>query len=180
MSNPSRTAWFRKPGAVGPNLGNVFPPRQVQHTASVTGKETLGLKLKPKRTRTTTVEAVSTAMYLCVYLSYNLVWNIHIDWTVKKANNMLGLSVETCLSSGVKIQLRLFKVINDIVDIPPAAYRTAASTRTKPNHTKKFRQYSAKFDAFKYNVFPRTITIWNFFSDCDWDPWLGNFQAGAF
>ena len=68
-----------------------------------------------------------------------------------------------CLESRrVKIQLTLlFKVINDLVDIQASAYLTPANTRTRPNHTKRYRQYPSKSDAFKYNFFPRAIPAWN-------------------
>ena len=58
-------------------------------------------------------------------------------------------------SRRVKIQLTLlFKVIQDLVDMP-------ASTRTRANHTKKLRQISSRSDAYKFSFFPRTIPVWN-------------------
>ena len=65
-------------------------------------------------------------------------------------------------SRRIKIQLTLlFKVIQDLVDIPASAYLTPASTRTRANHTKKLRQISSKSDAYKHSFFPRTIPVWN-------------------
>ena len=180
------------------------------------------------------LEAVSTARYLGVNLSYNLVWNTHIDQTVKKANIMLGFlrrtlrvnssdtkasayktlvrpNIEYCAavwnpytvtgkhklemqkcaaryattryhktssiagmlqeldwesseSKRAKIQLiLLFKVVIDLMVIPTPAYLTPASTRTRANHTKKLRQYSAKSVAFKYSLFSRTIPFGIFY-----------------
>ena len=64
-------------------------------------------------------------------------------------------------SRRVKIQLALlFKVIQDLVDIPAAAYLTPASTRTKACHTKKLRQISSRSDAYNFSFFPRTIPVW--------------------
>ena len=63
---------------MGTNLRNVFPPtvkKPLEFSYSLKGQE---------------LEAVSTATYLGVDLSYNLVWNTHIDRMVKKANNMLS------------------------------------------------------------------------------------------
>ena len=69
---------------------------------------------------------------------------------------------ESLESRRVKIQLTLlFKVIQDLVDIPASAYLTPASTRTRANHTKKLRQISSKPDAYKHSFFPRTIPVWN-------------------
>ena len=72
------------------------------------------------------------------------------------------LDWESLESRRVKIQLTLlFKVIQDLVDIPAAAYLTPTSTRTRANHTKKLRQISSKTDAYKFSFFPRTIPVWN-------------------
>ena len=72
------------------------------------------------------------------------------------------LDWESLESRRVKIQLTLlYKVIQDLVDIPAAAYLTPASTRTRANHTKKLRQISSRSDAYKFNFFPRTIPVWN-------------------
>ena len=72
------------------------------------------------------------------------------------------LDWESLESRRVKIQLTLlFKVIQDLVDIPASTYLTPASTRTRANHTKKLRQISSKSDAYKYSFFPRTIPVWN-------------------
>ena len=58
------------------------------------------------------------------------------------------LDWESLESRRVKIQLTLlFKVIQDLVDIPASAYLTPASTRTRANHTKELRQISSKSDA---------------------------------
>ena len=72
------------------------------------------------------------------------------------------LDWESLESRRVKIQLTLlFKVIQDLVDIPASTYLTPASTRTRANHTKKLRQISSKSDAYKHSFFPRTIPVWN-------------------
>ena len=72
------------------------------------------------------------------------------------------LDWETPESRRVKIQLTLlFKVIQDLVDIPASAYLTPASTRTRANHMKKLRQILSKSDAYKHCFVPRTIPDWN-------------------
>ena len=79
---------------------------------------------------------------------------------------MLGdLQWETLESRRKKIHLTmLFKIVNDLVDIPAEEYLSPASTRTRALHSKKLRQYPAKSDTFKYcnSFFPRTIPAWNF------------------
>ena len=72
------------------------------------------------------------------------------------------LDWESLESRRVKIQLTLlFKVIQDLVDIPAAAYPTPASSCTRANHTKKLRQISSRSDAYTFSFFPQTIPVWN-------------------
>ena len=91
------------------------------------------------------------------------------------------LDWESLESRRVKIQLTLlFKVIQDLVDIPASAYLTPASTRTRANHTKKLRQISSKSDVYKHSFFPRTIPVWNSLPATVAEaPRLGILQAGA-
>ena len=72
------------------------------------------------------------------------------------------LEWESLESRRVKCQLTmLFKIINDLVDIPPDHYLTEASTRTRSHHSHKFRHVPASSDCFKNSFFPRTIVLWN-------------------
>ena len=75
---------------------------------------------------------------------------------------LLELDWESLESRRVKIQLTLlYKIINDLVDIPASAYLTPTITKTRANHSKKYRQFPSKCDAFKYSFFPRTVLTWN-------------------
>jgi hypothetical protein len=61
-----------------------------------------------------------------------------------------------------KIQLvMLFKIINDLVDIPSSIYLIPANSKTRSNHSKKMQHYHTKSDVFKYSFFPRTTRNWN-------------------
>ena len=72
------------------------------------------------------------------------------------------LEWESLESRQVKCQLTmLFKIINDLVDIPPDQYLTEASTRTRSHHSNKFGHVPASSDYFKNSFFPRTIVLWN-------------------
>jgi hypothetical protein len=65
-----------------------------------------------------------------------------------------------------KIQLvMLFKIINDLVDIPSSNYLIPANSKTRPNYSKKMQQYHTRSDVFKYSFFPRTTRNWNQFPD---------------
>jgi hypothetical protein len=66
-------------------------------------------------------------------------------------------------SRKTKIQLvMLFKIINDLVDIPPSNYLIPANSKMRSNHSKKMQQYHTKSDVFKYSFFPRTTrNCWN-------------------
>ena len=53
------------------------------------------------------------------------------------------LQWESLESRRSKIQLALlYKVVNDLVEIPSSAYLTPSTAKTRPSHTKKFRQFS--------------------------------------
>jgi len=73
-----------------------------------------------------------------------------------------GLGWETLESRRQKHQLTLFyKVVNNLVDIPASRYLTPSNSRTRTNHSKKFQQFSAKCDYYKFSFFPRTVPVWN-------------------
>ena len=81
----------------------------------------------------------------------------------------------------IKCQLIMtFKIINDLVDIPPIQYLTPASTRTRAHHSHKFRQIPASSDYCKNSYFPKTETTLELpsshFSGCSQ---FGTLQTGA-
>ena len=60
-----------------------------------------------------------------------------------------------------KIQLTfLYKIVNDMIDIPADEYLTKGASRTRSAHSKKSGQYRTSTDSLKYS-FPRTIPLWN-------------------
>ena len=72
------------------------------------------------------------------------------------------LKWDTLDSRRAKTQvLLLYKIVNNIVDIDANQFLTPGSTRTRANHTKKFRQFSCKHNTFKYSFFPRSVVMWN-------------------
>ena len=72
------------------------------------------------------------------------------------------LQWESLESRRNKIQLTLlYKVVNDLVDIPSSVYLTPSTAKTRSSHTKKFRQFSPSTDCFKFSFFPRTVPLWN-------------------
>ena len=72
------------------------------------------------------------------------------------------LKWETLETRRAKIQLSLlYKVVEDLIDIPAAKYLTPSTARTRAAHSRKFRQISTSTDSFKYSFFPRTIPLWN-------------------
>lgn len=72
------------------------------------------------------------------------------------------LNWETLESRRTKLQLTmLFKIVNDLVDVPADLYLTPAIGKTRARHSKKFQQYQPRTDTFKYSFFPRTIPVWN-------------------
>ena len=73
----------------------------------------------------------------------------HLQWEILEARR-------------TKCQLSMFyKITNNLVDIHPETYLSRTSSRTRANHSLKFRQISTKKDYFKFSFFPRTIPVWN-------------------
>ena len=69
---------------------------------------------------------------------------------------------ETLESRRAKLQLvMMYKIINDLVDIPCDAYLTPATARTRAIYSKKLLQHPTRTDTFKHIFFPRTIPVWN-------------------
>ena len=84
----------------------------------------------------------------------------HNTSSVTSMLNDLGW--ETLETRRTKSQiLMMYKIIYDHVDISASYYLTTACSRTRSNHTKKFRQFSCKTDTLKYSFFPRTVLSWN-------------------
>ena len=67
--------------------------------------------------------------------------------------------------NGVKCQLTmLFKIINDLVDIPLDQYLMEASTRTRPHHSNKFwpRKYAhSSFSSLVQSLLPKDNLLRN-------------------
>ena len=68
------------------------------------------------------------------------------------------LQLESLESRRIKCQLTMmFKIVHDLVDIPPEKYFTSASTRTRSEHQQKFRQIQTSTKYYKNSFFPRTF-----------------------
>ena len=75
------------------------------------------------------------------------------------------LQWESLESRRSKIQLTLlYKIVNDMIDIPADEYLTKGASRTRSAHSKKYRQYRTSTDSLKYSFFPRTIPFKEFSS----------------
>ncbi|KAL8579161.1 hypothetical protein ACOMHN_010745 [Nucella lapillus] len=65
------------------------------------------------------------------------------------------LNWETLQSRRTKGQLNMFyKIVNNQIDIPPDPYLTPGSSRTRSNHSQKFRHVPARTNVFKFSFFP--------------------------
>ena len=54
----------------------------------------------------------------------------------------------------------IYKVVHGLVAVP-TTHLTAADSRTRANHSFKFRPISCNSTPYKYSFFPRTIPSWN-------------------
>ena len=71
------------------------------------------------------------------------------------------LGWETLESRRTKAQLiMIYKMANELVDIPASQYLIQAPRRPK-DHNKKYHQPSTSTSYYKNSFFPRTITVWN-------------------
>ena len=137
--------------------------------------------------RITSSETKSSAYFMLVRPSMEYcasVWNSHHTTSINKlemvqrraaryatnrfrntssVSDMLeSLQWESLQSRRAKIQLiMLFKIINNLVDIPAADYLTPAPSKTRSNHSKKILQPHTRTDTLKYSFFPRTTRLWN-------------------
>ena len=72
------------------------------------------------------------------------------------------LQWESLESRRIKSQLTMmYKITNNLVDIPADQYLTLAPTRIRANHQKKLRTIQTTTTTYKNSFFPRTIPIWN-------------------
>ena len=64
--------------------------------------------------------------------------------------------------SRTKARLTAFyKIANDLVDIPAGNYLSAAGSKTRSAHSKKYRHLAALTSVYKDSFFPHTVTVWN-------------------
>ena len=84
------------------------------------------------------------------------------DKTTSVSAMLRELDWEPLESRRVKFQLTLlYKIINDLVDIPSHPYLQPGSSRTRSQHSIKFRQFTVRTNVLKYSFFPRSIPVWN-------------------
>ena len=72
------------------------------------------------------------------------------------------LDMESLESRRTKAQLTMmFRIINNLVDVPAQQYLIPASRRTRAAHCHKYRQISTSTSYYKNSFFPHTIITWN-------------------
>ena len=60
-----------------------------------------------------------------------------------------------------KLQLTvLFKMLHDLIHIPPSDYLTPTSSMTRKFHSHKYLQYPTSTDCFKNSICSSTIPVW--------------------
>jgi len=72
------------------------------------------------------------------------------------------LQWETLESRRTKAKLTMvYKITNDLVDIPVSKYLSPGSSRTRANHTIKFLPLSTSTSYYRHSFFPSIIATWN-------------------
>lgn len=73
-----------------------------------------------------------------------------------------NLQWETLETRRAKAQVTmLYKINNDLVDIPGNQYLSLATRSTRSSHSHKFRHFAPSTDYYKFSFFPRTVSLWN-------------------
>ena len=140
---------------------------------------------------------------VCLNLEYcSFVWNPHQKDQIRKlemiqrraarytsnqyrntssVSSMLDhLQWESLESRRSKIQLTfLYKIVNDMIDIPADEYLTKGASRTRSAHSKKYRQYRTSTDSLKYSFPPHHNFVEFSSSTHCWGPFFGILQEGA-
>ena len=84
----------------------------------------------------------------------------HNTSSVTEMINELGWETLECRRQKIQLTL-LYKIINNLVDIPASDYLARAPSRLRANHKFKYRHLSSKSDCLKYSFFHKTIPVWN-------------------
>ena len=54
-----------------------------------------------------------------------------------------------------------YKIINGLASVETEDILTPADSRTRKNHSFKFKHLQANYDSYRYSFFPATISSWN-------------------
>ena len=75
---------------------------------------------------------------------------------------LLDLKWETLESRRKICQFTLlFKIVNDLIDVPADPYLKPSNARTRALHSRKFCQPHTRTNIFKFSFFPHSIPSWN-------------------
>jgi hypothetical protein len=158
-----------------------------QHIDRISKKanSTLGFLRRNLRTNNRNIKTNAYLALVRPHLEYcSTVWNPFVEDQVKKlesvqrrsaryvtnqydrtssVTSMLAeLQWDTLQSRRTRQQLIFFyKIVNNLVDVPPDPYLTPGHSRTRSSHSSKFRQFSPRTNVFKFSFFPRTVPVWN-------------------
>ena len=55
----------------------------------------------------------------------------------------------------------MYRIDNDLVDIPAQEFLVPSKRRTRATHARKFQTFSPRTDYLKHSFFPWTVVVWN-------------------
>ena len=55
----------------------------------------------------------------------------------------------------------MYKIVNNLIDVPADQFLVPSYSRTRANHNHKFRQFPTRTNIFKNSFFPKAVPIWN-------------------
>ena len=119
------------------------------------------------------LQEVSDAKYLGIQIDNKLDWNKHISTAARfvlnnfrrkaSVSEMLhDLGWQSLDDRRQDQRLVLFyKIINGLASVETEDILTPADSRTRKNHSFKFKHLQANCDSYRYSFFPATISSWN-------------------
>ena len=107
------------------------------------------------------LQEVSDAKYLGIQIDNKLDWNkANVSEMLHEMLHELGWQSLDGRRQDQRLVL-FFKIINGLASVETEDILTPGDSRTRKNHSFKFKHLQANCDSYRYSFFPATISSWN-------------------